>query len=77
MKMKIDEAKAECERYLAYLKAQEDKSIALQKLASDRRRGLCDDKEKDRRIAEINGFSPTVYDGGNLANAIRVLLAAL
>ena len=73
--MRIEEARAECERYLAYLAREEIKSRALQKLASDRRAGRCDDAEKDRRMAEIMGPSPRVYDGAELAKAIRILLA--
>ena len=72
--MSLTEARAECQRYLDYLARQEAKSKALQMLAADRRAGRCDDREKDRRVAEIMGPSPTVYDGGNLADAIRVLM---
>ena len=74
--MNLTEARQECLRYLDYLEREEAKSTALQRLASDRRAGRCDDREKDRRMAEIMGPSPTVYDGGNLAEAIKVLLKA-
>lgn len=74
MKMSITEARHEAQRYLNYLAQQEAKSVALQKLAADRRTGKCSDAEKDKRMRDIMGPSPTVYDGANLADAIRVFL---
>lgn len=70
----LDEAKAECERWFAYLEREENKLFALQKLASERRRGLVDDKEGRRRRAEIQGAGVTVYDGGNLRFAVKAIL---
>lgn len=72
--MKLAEARHECQRYLNYLSVQEAKSLALQRLASDRRNCKCDDKEKARRMKDIMGPSPTVYDGARLAEAIKVLM---
>jgi len=74
--MTLAEARQECRRYLDYLKRDEAKSIAMQKLAADRRSGKCDDREKNRRMREIMGPSPTVYAGANLAEAVKVLLNA-
>ena len=71
--MNIDEAKKECQRWLDYLAREERRSLELQKLATDRRSGKCDDKEKDRRLAAINR-SPVVYDGARLADAVRTLM---
>ena len=71
--MTLEEALQECNRYINYLKHEEKKSLALQKLAADRRLGKCDDKEKDQRLREIMGQSPTVYDGANLADAMKVI----
>jgi hypothetical protein len=71
--MTLNEAKAECERWFAYLKRQEEKSLALQKLATARRTGEIDEREGQRRLRTIQG-SPTVYDGANLEKAVRVLL---
>ena len=71
--MKIAEAKAECERWLAYLKIQEAKSLALQQLAAERRAGTCSDDELRRRKRAIDG-GVTVYDGANLERAVRTLL---
>jgi len=70
--MKLDEARAECERWLSYLARQEERSIALQKLASDRRSGKCDDIEMRRRMSAIDRV--TVYDGARLADAVRAML---
>lgn len=74
-RMTLDEAKAECECWLSHLKEQEDRAVALQRLAADRRAGRCDAREGERRRIEIQGSGVTVYDGGNLADAVRVLLA--
>ena len=74
--MKLDEAKSECNRWLDYLQRQETQTIALQQLARDRRADNCSYEESRRRRAKIqtefNGV--TVYDGANLAKAVRVLL---
>lgn len=76
-KMKLDEAKAECQRYLNYLQSQEDKSAALQRLAAERRAGKHTAAEAQRIIQQIQGAGLTVYDGGNLADAIRAILSHL
>jgi len=72
--MTLVEAKAECERWLAHLKRQEEKSIAIQKIAADRRSGKYDAAEAHRRLRAIDNCSVTVYDGARLADAVRVLL---
>jgi len=74
MRMTLTEARAECRRYLDYLAMQEKRAEALQKLAADRRAGRCDAHEGERRKRDIMGPSPTVYDGGNLADAIVVMM---
>lgn len=74
--MTLSEARNECQRYLNYLAVQQAKSVALQKLAADRRSGKCDDREKERRMRDIMGQSPSVYDGANLAEAVKVLIKA-
>ena len=70
----LPQAKEECQRWFDYLKSQEDQSIALQRLAADRRAGRCDAAEGQRRRIEIQGHGVTVYDGANLADAVRILL---
>jgi hypothetical protein len=72
--MNLSQAKSECERWFTYLQHQEDKSKALQVLAADRRSGLCDAREGERRRDAIQGNGLTVYDGANLSDAVRVLL---
>ena len=74
MRMTLTEAKAECERWFEYLQGQKDKSVALAKLASERRRGLVGEQEGRRRVNEIQGAGITVYDGGNLQDAVKTLL---
>ena len=71
--MTLTEARAECERWLTYLKGQEERSIALQRLAAERRHGNCDAAEAQRRLRTIDS-NVTVYDGARLADAVRVLL---
>lgn len=72
--MKLDEAKAECERWFADIQRQKDKSLALQKLAAQRRAGEITDDEAQRKLRSIQGAGITVYDGTNLEKAVRVLL---
>jgi len=74
--MTLEEARQECRRYLDYLQFQRDKSYALQKLASDRRAGRVTLGDAHKRMREINGPSPTVYDGSDLEKAVKVLLEA-
>lgn len=71
--MTLAEARTECERWLAYLAQQETRAIAMQKLASERRRGACSDAEVVPRLAAIDR-DITVYDGARLADAVRVML---
>lgn len=73
--MTLAEAKAECERWFAYLKRQEEKSLQLQKLAAARRAGVVDERQAKLRLMRLDAYySVTVYDGANLEKAVRVLL---
>ena len=74
--MTLDEAKKECQRWFDRHNRQSEESKKLQELAADRRAGRCSQKEGVARRIEIQGYrsSPTVYDGANLADAVRVLL---
>lgn len=74
--MTLNEARAECKRYLDYLERQRTMANAMLRLASDRRKGICDDAERDRRLAEIQGHNLNVYNGAELEKAIIVLLEA-
>jgi hypothetical protein len=74
--MELHEAKAECQRWFDYLQRQDDKSKAIQALASERRKGTIDELEARRRLKQIDS-GVTVYDGANLEKAVRVLLKNL
>lgn len=74
--MKIDEAKAECQRWLDYLDREKERSVAMQGLASERRQGLIDEAEGRRRLRALdNGVK--VYDGAKLAEAVKLLLRSV
>lgn len=73
--MTRDEAKAEGQRWLDHLKHQEEKSITIQKIASDVRRKEIDSHEGKRRLRAIDDrCSVTVYDGAKLAEAVALLI---
>jgi len=76
--MRIKEAKAECERWLAHCDRQRGKSLALQKLAAERREGKVSAHEARSQLAEIEGGPGVrVYDGARLEQAVRSLLEHL
>ena len=77
MRMTLGDAKAECERWFSHLADLDRKSSDLQKLAADRRNGLCDEAEGKRRLAAIQSNGVTVYDGSRLHDAVKVLLNIL
>jgi hypothetical protein len=72
--LKIDEAKAECDRWFASIQRQKEKALALQNLARERREGKWTDEEARHKMRQIDGAGLTVYDGANLERAVRVLL---
>lgn len=73
--MTLDEAKAEGQRWLDHLKRQEEKSAALQKIASDIRRKEIDATEGRRLLRTVDDrCSVTVYDGSRLADAVKLLI---
>jgi hypothetical protein len=71
--MNITEAKQECERWLAYLERQKQKTVELGKIASDRRNGRCTEHQARARVSALDS-GVTVYDGAKLADAVRLLL---
>ena len=71
--MKLQDAKQECERWLSYLEAQKERSIATQKIASDVRKGVLSSDDGKRALRRLDN-APTVYDGAKLADAVRLLL---
>ncbi len=72
--MTLAEAKAECERWFAYLKRQETKAVEMGRIAQARRSGEIDEHEGRRRVRALDNCSVTVFDGANLEKAVRVLL---
>lgn len=73
--MKLDEAKAEGQRWLDHLKRQEEKSVAIQKIAASVRRGEIDSAEGKKQLRAIDDRSSvTVYDGAKLAEAVALLI---
>jgi len=71
--MNIEEAKAECNRWLAYLEKQKEKSIIVQELAKDVRLGKISSDHAKKRLRDIDR-GVTVYDGAKLAEAVKLLL---
>lgn len=74
--MKLQDAKQECERWLSYLEAQKERSIATQKIASDVRKGVLSSDDGKRALRRLDN-APTVYDGAKLADAVLAICAAL
>lgn len=74
--MKLDEARAECERWLAYLDRQKARAEELAKIAAARRRGEMELHEARIAMCELDTRAPVVYDGANLEKAVRRLLTA-
>jgi len=71
--MKLEEAKAECQRWLDYLERQKAKSLAMQQIAKDRREGKYDEMEAHRKMRAFDR-GPVVYDGARLAEAVKFLM---
>ena len=71
--MNLAEARAEAERYLAYLDGQASKAKRLAEIASARRSGEMNLVTARRKIRAIDDVSH-VYDGSNLELAIRKFL---
>lgn len=70
----LEEAIAECERWLKRCDFQREKAEALLKLASERRAGKVSAAEAKSRMDAIDGRAPTVFDGSDLEAAVRILL---
>lgn len=71
--MNLKEAKAECERWFAYLESQKERSLQFQKLAAKRRKGEIG-LEEARRIQRNLDNSIRVFDGAKLEIAVKTLL---
>jgi hypothetical protein len=68
--MKTEEAIEICERWFAYLERQRQRSVELQRLATLAR---TEPKEAQRRLRQMD-TDVTVYDGGRLEPAMRLLV---
>jgi predicted Fe-Mo cluster-binding NifX family protein len=72
--VKLAEAKDECARWFAHLDRQREKSLALQKIATQVRSGEITSEEGQRKARTLNGAGVTVYDGARLEQAVKLLL---
>lgn len=72
--MKLDEARAECARWFAYLDRQREKSLAVQRIAAQVRSHEITSDEGQRMLRRLDNASVTVYDGARLEQAVRTLL---
>jgi predicted Fe-Mo cluster-binding NifX family protein len=75
--VKLAEAKDECARWFAYLDRQREKSLAVQKIASQVRSGEITSDEGRRKLRTLDGAGVTVYDGARLEQAVKLLLRNL
>lgn len=73
-KMTPQEAKVECERWLACLDRDREKSLEIQAIAAQRRAGKMTEEEARRSIRRIDGLAPKVYDASHLEEAVRLLI---
>lgn len=72
--MNLADARTECQRWLDHLERQKERSVAIQKIAAERRTGKIDHAEGQRRLRAIDNCSVTVFDGARLAEAVTFLL---
>lgn len=75
--MKLTEAKEECARWFAYLDRQREKSLAVQKLATQVRNGEITSEDAKRKLRTLDGCGLVVYDGARLEQAVKLLLKNL
>jgi len=71
--MRIDDAVAEGERWLAHLEQEAANSRRLAELAAARRAGTLSDSELRRELGRTR-IEVKVYDGARLADAVRSLI---
>lgn len=72
--MKLDDAIKECERWFAYNERVKQKSIDVQKIASDVRNKVITSDEARRKLRNLDNCSVTVFDGAKLEEAVKLLL---
>jgi hypothetical protein len=72
----VEDAIAECQRYLDYLDAAKRRSRQIQEIAGQARRGEITRDEARRMADKASGPGVVVYDGAKLADAIKTLMVA-
>lgn len=73
--MNIEDAAAECKRWLAKLDQDRASAKAMQELAADRRAQRCTLDEARIRMTKIDSArGVTVYDGAKLEQAVKTIL---
>ena len=70
--MKVAEAIEICEGWFAYLERQKQKAARVAELAAMSRNGQ--QAEAQRLLRQMDATSLTVYDGGRLEPAVRLLV---
>ena len=75
--MTLAEAKTECERWFVYLDRQRQKSLDMQKIASDVRNKVITTEEAQRKVRRLDSAGITVYDGARLEEAVKKLLKVI
>jgi len=68
------DARATCQHWLDDIDEQKARSEKLASIAAKLRGGKLNKEEAKRQVQEIDGVSPRVYDGAELAKAVRTLL---
>lgn len=75
--MKLTLAIEVCEDWLARLDKDRENAEKLAEIASLRRKGEIDITEARKRVLEVTGHSPRVYDASDLAEAVRCIIKEL
>lgn len=72
--MSLNTALDVCENWFARLDKQRSDSQQLQEIAAKRRKGEMTYAEAELAVKRITGYSPTMYDGGQLEIAVKRLI---
>ena len=73
MKMTIAEAKDICQRWINYCDQQKQKSITIQRIASDVRNKVIDENEGRRLLRQVDR-GVHVHDGALLYEAVKFMM---
>lgn len=71
--MTTKEALEVCDKWFAYLDRTRARSVEIQRLATDVRKGLVGAEEAKRQLKQLDMSSVTVFDGGYLEPAVKHL----